>query len=67
MRNWKSALPSTTDIVSQTCQVRKVPQTEVEGRHSITSSASTRRVGGIIKSRAFAVLMLILRTNLAAQ
>jgi len=29
MRNWKSALPSTTDIVSQTCQVRKVPITEV--------------------------------------
>jgi hypothetical protein len=58
-----SALPSNSDIARCIRHVSKVPQTEVDEPHSITSSARESIMDDISNPSAFAVLRLIRNSN----
>jgi hypothetical protein len=55
-----SGLPLTTDIVRPTRLVRLVPNSEVVGPYSITSSARASSVAGTVRPSAFAVFSTLI-------
>jgi hypothetical protein len=59
-----SALPQKADMCSATADVCYGPKADIQGIHSITSSARASNEGGTVRPSALAALRLIASSNL---